>query len=180
MQKSGGSRLSIRTMWWALLMVWGLSLAAFLQIQIRRTRTSTQRTQTNAVLLEPGEPVDVRGMTAMDLQGRPRWIHPRDSAVVLLFLSPTCGACQRYLPTYSAWETYAAQSHAAFRIVLIGSGSSDSHFIQELPDSALVLLEGDPALLSTLKVGLVPLVISLEADGTVASVVAPGPDWPEG
>jgi hypothetical protein len=107
-------------------------------------------------------------------------IQPGDSAVVLLLLSPSCAACRRYLPTYGAWETYATRTDAAFRIILIGQDGNDPHFIRELPDSALVLVEQDPTLRSRLKARLVPLVVRLEVDGTVASVVTLGPDWPKG
>jgi hypothetical protein len=176
MRESRRSSPSVNKMWWALLVVWGLSLVAFLHIQQRRT--SRQRTRPSVVLLERGAQVDIRGMTAVDLEGKPRLIHPQDSAVVLLILSPQCSACRKYLPTYSDWETHAARTHAAFRIVLIGQDNNDSHFIQELPGSALVLLEQDPALRIALKARLVPLAIRLEADGTVASVLTPGPDWP--
>lgn len=160
----------VRKLWWALLVAWSILFVGFFVFE----RTVEAR------LARKGDRVRVEGETAFGLDGATHVVQPPDSAVVLLFVSSGCAACRRYLPTYPVWQSYARNTGAAFRVLLVEESRPTNHnFVRALPDSALVLVERSPKLRRKLRVRVVPLMMRVERGGVVTKVVTLGPQWPK-
>jgi thiol-disulfide isomerase/thioredoxin len=102
----------------------------------------------------------------------------RGRPVVVQFIDPTCGPCERLLPAVARWQSALAER---LTIAVVTSGSADDRpkWEEEGFGASELLLDESNEVFNAFRVRSMPTAIGISVDGTVASAPAGGLHMPE-
>ena len=143
---------------------------------VRRT-SSTQSRPPQPDWLQPGEPAP--DFTAETLDGKPVTLATyAGRAVVFLFVSPACGSCREYLPSYNAVGPVARQAERELVLVSVASRTETREFVDEFAITLPVIVapQEESSFMEDYKFAETPTFCAIDAQGAVQSSGLPFPD----
>lgn len=123
----------------------------------------------NPARLQIGAPAP--NFSLPDLNGTPISLADlRDSALLLLFWSPTCSFCQRMLADVKAWEAHPPQG--APKLLVISDATVEENRAMGLRSP--IVLDNDGEVKDLFGADGTPMALLLDAQGNIASPLAKG------
>jgi peroxiredoxin len=126
--------------------------------------------------LRPGAPAPA--LSLPDLDGRTRTLGSLlagESALLLVFSDPDCGACQELMPQLAGWQPESLDPALTVAVV---SATSDADLLRTMPHPGVgaVLLDEHRAVAAAYGVTATPSAILVDAERRIAAVPAVGGD----
>jgi peroxiredoxin len=100
----------------------------------------------------------------------------RGRPLVLEFVDPTCGSCNKLYPAVARWQSALTER---VTVALVTRGSRDDRASWEEHGVSDVLLDESNEVFDAFRVWSTPNAIAIELDGTIASAAAGGSHMPE-